>query len=264
MDTGTERLVARKEGALGWLIFNNPERRNAISRDMWRAIPGVVADFEADDTVRVVVLVGAGDKAFVSGADISQFESERANHQANQLYTETSAAATRALERLKKPSLAMIRGYCMGAGMVIALTCDLRVASDDSRFAIPAARLGLGYAFEGTQRLVHVIGPTRAAEVLFTARQLSAAEALAMGLINQVTSSAALEDSVRQLARTLSDNAPLTLAAAKLAIKQALRDPEDRKLDAVRAAVAACFDSQDYAEGRRAFIEKRKPRFTGK
>jgi enoyl-CoA hydratase len=264
MDTGTERLVARKDGAIGWLIFNNPERRNAISSDMWQAIPGVLAAFEEDAEVRVIVFTGAGDKAFVSGADISQFDRQRNSHEANQLYTAHSAAATRAMEQLAKPSIAMIRGYCMGGGMVIALTCDLRIANEDARFGIPAARLGLGYGFEGVQRLVDVVGPTHASEILFTARQFESNEALDMGLINRITASSELEAVVRSYAGMIAENAPLTLRAAKLAIKQTLRDPAHRKLDEVKTAIATCFDSEDYAEGRRAFVEKRKPRFQGR
>jgi enoyl-CoA hydratase len=264
IDTGTERLEAHKDGALGWVTFNNPERRNAVSLDMWQGIPLALAQLEADPEVRVIVFRGAGDKAFVSGADISQFERERGSHEANQRYSESAAAATRAMERLGKPAIAMIRGFCMGGGLVIALSCDLRIASDDARFGIPAARLGLGYGYEGVQRLVDVVGPTLTSEILFTARQFSAAEASAMGLINRVTSVDELESLVREYAAMISNNAPLTLRAAKLAIKQTQQDPQRRKLDEVRAAVAACFDSEDYAEGRRAFAEKRKPRFQGK
>ena len=264
IDTGTERLNAHKDGALGWVTFNNPERRNAVSLDMWQGIPLALAQLEADPEVRVIVFRGAGDKAFVSGADISQFERERGSHEANQRYSESAAAATRAMERLAKPAIAMIRGFCMGGGLVIALSCDLRIASDDAKFGIPAARLGLGYGYEGVQRLVEVVGPTLTSEILFTARQFSAAEASTMGLINRVTSVDELENLVREYAAMISNNAPLTLRAAKLAIKQTQQDPQRRKLDEVRAAVAACFDSEDYAEGRRAFAEKRKPRFQGK
>jgi enoyl-CoA hydratase len=264
MDTGTERLIARKDGCIGWMIFNNPERRNAISGDMWQAIPDVLRVFEADAEVRVIVFAGAGEKAFVSGADISQFDRERGDQKANEIYSARSAAATQAMERLQKPSIAMIRGYCMGGGMVIALTCDLRIAADDARFGIPAARLGLGYGFEGVQRLIDVVGPTYASEILFTARQFDASEALRMTLINKVVAVSDLEATVRSYAAMLSDNAPLTIRAAKLAIKQALKDPERRKLDDLKAAIAACFESADYAEGRRAFLEKRKPLFQGK
>ena len=264
MDTGTERLVARKDGAIGWMIFNNPERRNAISTDMWEAIPNVLAAFEQDSEVRVVVFAGAGDKAFVSGADISQFNSERATREANETYTARSAAATKAMERLKKPSIAMIRGYCMGGGLVVALTCDLRVTADDGRFGIPAARLGLGYGFEGVRRVIEVVGPSYAAEILFTARQLDAAEALRIGLVNKVVPASELESAVRSYAAMIGDNAPLTIRAAKLAIREALKDRERRNLEPLNAAIAACFESADYAEGRRAFLEKRKPRFEGR
>jgi enoyl-CoA hydratase len=264
MESATERLIARKDGCIGWMIFNNPERRNAISSDMWQAIPDVLNAFEQDAEVRVIVFAGAGDKAFVSGADISQFDRERSNRESNDLYSARSAAATQAMERLQKPSIAMIRGYCMGGGMVVALTCDLRIASDDARFGIPAARLGLGYGFEGVQRLIDVVGPTYASEILFTARQFDASEALRMALINKVVAASDLEDTVRSYAAMLSDNAPLTIRAAKLAIKQALKEPAGRKLDDLKASIAACFESDDYAEGRRAFLEKRKPRFHGK
>jgi enoyl-CoA hydratase/carnithine racemase len=264
MDTGTPRLLAHKDGAIGYLTFNNPERRNAVSLEMWDAIPGVLAEFERDDAVRVIVLTGAGEQAFVSGADISQFERERNNQASSERYSERSAAASRALETLTKPSIAMIRGYCIGGGLAIALTADLRIAADDARFAIPAARLGLGYGFAGVQRLVDVVGATRAAEILFTARQFDAAEALAMGLLNAVVPVAQLQSAVHECASRVANNAPLTVRAAKLAIKQALKDPERRKLAELEAAVAACFESADYAEGRRAFMEKRKPRFTGR
>jgi enoyl-CoA hydratase len=264
METGTPRLLARKDGTIGWLTFNNPERRNAISSDMWQAIPGVVSAFDDDPEVRIMVLTGAGEKAFVSGADISQFDDVRKNHEANQLYDAHVGAAVRALEKMQMPSLAMIRGFCIGGGMVIALSCDLRVASDDARFAIPAARLGLGYGFDGVRRLVDVVGPTRASEILFTARQFDATEALAMGLINRVTAVGELESTARSYASMISANAPLTIRAAKLAVRETGKDPAQRKLDAVKAAIAACFESDDYKEGRRAFVEKRKPSFQGK
>ena len=264
METGTERLLAHNDGAIGFLTFNNPARHNAISLEMWRAIPEVLAAFEADPEVRVVVFRGAGEKAFVSGADISQFDSARASRDANDLYNEHSAAATRAMALLEKPSIAMIRGYCIGGGLAVALTCDLRIAAEDARFAIPAARLGLGYGFSGVQRLVDVVGPSHASTILFTARQLSAAEALHIGLVNQVVAVNELEPELRRCAGLISENAPLTIRASKLAIREACKDAERRKLHEVEAAVAACFDSEDYAEGRRAFAEKRKPRFSGR
>ena len=264
MDIGTDRLIGRKDGPIGWMIFNNPQRRNALSSDMWQAIPGVLAAFEADPEVRVVVFKGAGDKAFASGADISQFEDLRANRDANDAYSALSAAATRAMTGLSKPSIAMIRGFCIGGGLAVALTCDLRVCSDDSRFAIPAARLGLGYGFDGVKALTDVVGPTFAKEILFTARHLTADDALRIGLVNKVVEGDGLEGAAREYARMIAENAPLTVKAAKMAVGEALRDHEHRRLDAVSRAVDACFESADYAEGRKAFLEKRRPVFQGR
>jgi len=263
MELGVDKLVGRKDGAIGWMIFNNPERRNAVSLDMWRAIPEVLAAFEADPEVRVIVFTGAGERAFVSGADISQFEAERSDAAAEARYSSASAAANAAMAGLSKPSIAMIRGYCIGGGLAVALTCDLRVCSEESRFAIPAARLGLGYGFGGVKALIDVVGPSIAKEILFTARQFSAEEALRVGLVNRVAPATDLERLVRDYAAMIGANAPLTLRAAKLAAREALRDPEKRRLAEVEAAVAACFDSADFKEGRTAFMEKRAPAFRG-
>ena len=264
MNTQTQKLIGRKDAPIGWMIFNNPERRNAISTEMWEAIPRVLGEFDADPEVRVVVMTGTGDKAFVSGADISQFEDQRANREANERYNARSGAGTSALASLKKPSIAMIRGFCLGGGLAVALSCDLRVCSDDARFGIPAARLGLGYGFDGVRRLVDIVGPAYTSEILFTARQFDAQEALRMGLVNRVVAAGELEETVRGYARMIGENAPLTVRASKMAVREALKDPERRKLDALETAVAACFESADYAEGRRAFMEKRKPNFQGK
>jgi enoyl-CoA hydratase len=263
MEFGVEKLVGRKDGQVGWMIFNNPERRNAVSLEMWRAIPDVLAAFEADPEVRVIVFTGAGERAFVSGADISQFEAERNDAAAEARYSSASAAANAAMAGLSKPSIAMIRGYCIGGGLAVALTCDLRICTEESRFAIPAARLGLGYGFGGVKALIDVVGPSIAKEILFTARQFSAEEALRVGLVNRVAPAAELEGLVRDYAAMIGANAPLTLRAAKLAAREALRDPDKRRLAEVEAAVAACFDSADFKEGRTAFMEKRPPRFRG-
>jgi enoyl-CoA hydratase/carnithine racemase len=264
MAIGTERLVGRKDGAIGWMTFNNPMRRNAVSVDMWQAIPGVLAAFEADPAIRVIVFTGAGDKAFVSGADISQFAEQRADREANEIYSAHSAEANRAMVRLTKPSIAMIRGYCIGGGMAVALTCDMRICSQDARFGIPAARLGLGYGYDGLKALADLVGPSFAKEILFTARQFDAAEALRIGLVNRVTSAEDLDTAVRDYAAMIARNAPLTVKAAKLAVREAMKDPERRQLDEVAKAVDACFQSQDYAEGRTAFMEKRDPVFQGR
>jgi enoyl-CoA hydratase/carnithine racemase len=263
MDIGIDTLIGRKDGAIGWMIFNNPQRRNAVSLDMWRAIPEVISAFEADPEVRVVIFAGAGDRAFVSGADISQFETERGDSAAEARYSSASAAASAAMAGLAKPSIAMIRGYCIGGGLAVALACDLRICEEGSRFGIPAARLGLGYGIAGIRLLMDVVGPAIAKEVLFTARHFTAEEALRVGLVNRVTSAADLDTVVRDYAGMIGANAPLTLRASKMAVREALRDPDKRQLAEVEAAVAACFDSADFREGRRAFMEKRSPVFRG-
>jgi enoyl-CoA hydratase len=264
MIIGTEKLVGRKDGAIGWMTFNNPLRRNAVSVDMWQAIPEVLAAFEADPQIRVIVFTGAGDKAFVSGADISQFAEQRADREANEVYSAQSAAANRAMVRLTKPSIAMIRGFCIGGGVAVALTCDMRICSEDAKFAIPAARLGLGYGFDGLKTLADLVGPSYAKEIMFTARQFDAQEALRIGLVNKVTSGRDLEAAVRDYAAMIGQNAPLTVRAAKMAVGEAMKDPDRRQLDEVNKAIDACFQSQDYTEGRTAFMEKRSPVFQGK
>jgi enoyl-CoA hydratase/carnithine racemase len=264
IDTGTERLIARKDGPIGWIIFNNPLRRNAVSLDMWAGVAAAANAYAADAEIRVVVLTGAGEQAFVSGADISQFEAERADPEANARYGRTSGAAHAALARLEVPLIAMIRGFCIGGGLGLALGCDLRIAAEGSRFAIPAARLGLGYEYPGIETLTSVVGPAFAREILFTARQFDSAEAAAMGLVNRVVPATELEDAVRALAEQIAANAPLTVRASKLAVAEAVKDPARRDLARVDAAVRACFASADYAEGRAAFMEKRRPHFQGR
>lgn len=262
--TPTERMIAAKDGAIGWMTFNNPERHNAVSVDMWQAIPGIVDAFETDPDVRVIVLKGAGERAFVAGADISQFESERSSPEAVANYERMNEDATRRIATAQKPTIAMIRGYCIGGGLGIALCTDLRIASDDARFAIPAAKLGLGYRAAGIKLLVDLVGPAHAKEIFFTARQFSAAEAHGMGLVNRVVSAAALEDSVRETADMIGANAPLTVGSVKRIVAELARagDGYDREL--CERLVQECFASEDYAEGRRAFMEKRKPVFKGR
>lgn len=264
VESGCDRLIGRIEPPIGWLVFNNAERRNAISTDMWAAMAKVLGRFAADSRVRVVVLVGAGDKAFVSGADISEFEKQRSTPEAEAVYGRLSATALQALSELGKPSIAMIRGFCIGGGMTVALTCDLRIAAEGSQFGIPAARLGLGYGYEGLLKLVGLVGPANAKEIMLTARRFQSDEALRIGLINRVAAPDQLEALVREYAVMIGANAPLTMNAAKLAVDEALKDPADRDLARVTAAVRACFASEDFTEGRRAFMEKRAPRFQGR
>ena len=258
----TERLVGKKEGALGWIVFNNPERRNAVSLDMWQAIPPVLEDFEKDPNIRVVVLAGAGDKAFISGADISQFEKQRSSKEAVQRYEDISEAAQAKLAGCEKPVVAMIRGYCLGAGVNVANSCDLRIAADDARFGIPAGKMGLGYRATSMQKLVDAVGAPFAREIMLTARHFTAAEALHMGLVHRVVSSSELESFTRKYCEDIAANAPLTLRAAKRTIREVSKREYDAEL--CRSWVKECFESEDYAEGRRAFMEKRKPQFKGK
>ena len=264
IETGTERVIARREGGIGRLILNNPARHNALSLAMYEAIGRVAPRFEADPEIRVVVVSGAGDKAFVSGADISEFGEKRATAAQMADYDAKADRAMRLLETLAKPTIAMIRGYCIGGGLDLALRCDLRIAAEGSRFAIPAVRLALGYAFEDVKRLVDIVGPASAKEILYSGRQFDAAEALAMGLVHRVVQAAELERKVGELAELLAGNAPLTMRAMKRSVAEVLTDPDKRDVASVTALVEACFDSEDYAEGRRAFMEKRRPVFRGR
>lgn len=264
MVSPSERMIVETDGAIGWMVFNNPERRNAISQDMWEAIPPILDQFESDPHVRVIVLKGAGDKAFISGADISQFEQLRSSPESVKQYDAIGDRAQTRLQAAKKPTLAMIRGFCIGGGVGVALSCDLRIASEGARFGVPAAKLGLGYRWSGVKKLVDLVGPAYAKEIFYTARQFSAAEALAMGLLNRVLPEAELEAYVRSYCAMIAENAPLTLEAIKGVVAE-LAKPSPA-LDSKRCdeLVARCFASEDYVEGRRAFMEKRKPAFQGK
>lgn len=259
----TPKILARKQDGIGWLTINQPEKRNAISLAMWDLIAAAAEDFAADEAVRVVVIHGAGGKAFASGADISEFDRVRADAAAQEAYGRRSAEARRRLEGMGKPLLAMIQGFCIGGGYALALLADIRIASSDSRFGIPAAKLGIAYGYESLARLVALAGPAMAKEILFTGRQLDAGEALRLGLVNRVVSPEELEAAVTDMAAQIARNAPLSIRASREAIDQiAGAAPQDRAR--IEALNRACFDSQDYAEGRRAFQEKRPPRFTGR
>jgi enoyl-CoA hydratase/carnithine racemase len=261
----SEKLRLDKDGPLGWITFNQPEKRNAVSQEMWQRMPDYIGDLAADEAIRVVILRGAGDQAFVAGADISQFKDRRRNMADEEEYRRTSARGQEALAGLGKPLLAMIHGYCVGGGVGIAVTCDIRIAAADARFGIPAARLGLGYHYHGMEKLMRLIGPARTKEIFFTARtDFSAQDALGMGLVNQVVPKAELERFTRDYALTIAGNAPLTLRSAKATVEQLLRPAGERDLALLDKLVADCFNSQDYQEGVRAFSEKRRPRFQGR
>lgn len=257
------RMEARVEDGIGWLTFWNPRRRNAVTLGMWRAIPGLLDGFAADPAVKVVAVRGAGEDAFVSGADITEFETLRSTPEGVAAYEDAATAAGAALQECPKPVVAVIRGWCVGGGAATALNCDLRFAASDALFAIPAARLGLGYRYQGVKRLADIVGPARAKEMFFTARRYAADEALAMGLVEQVAPVEEFEAAAATYLAGIAANAPLTVAAAKLAVNASLKDPGERDLAAVEAAVMGCFASEDYKEGRRAFAEKRKPVFRG-
>jgi enoyl-CoA hydratase/carnithine racemase len=261
--TRTDKMLARKDGRVGYVIFNNPERHNAVSLDMWAATREILDGYLNDDDVRVVVLTGAGGKAFVSGADISKFESERATMEATKHYNATVERAYAGIQDFPKPTIAMIRGYCIGGGLGLAVCCDLRIASDNAKFAVPAAKLGLGYSYAGLRRLIEVIGPAFAKEIFFTARQFDTKEARLMGLVNRVVADGELESYVKSYAETMAANAPLTVKAVKYIVGEVMKDESERNIARCAELVEACFASNDFIEGRRAFMEKRKPAFTG-
>jgi enoyl-CoA hydratase len=261
--TQTDKMLSRKESGVGIVTFNNPERHNAVSLDMWEATKGILDSFAADKEIRVVVLTGAGGKAFVSGADISKFGSERATLEASRAYNVKSDAAYASIADFPKPTIAMISGYCIGGGLGLATCCDLRICSDNSRFAVPAAKLGLGYGYTGLKRLVDIVGPAFAKEIFYTARQFDAKEALTMGLVNRVVPAAELESYVKGVTDMISTNAPLTIKAVKFTVGEILKDESKRNMARSVELVEGCFASRDYTEGRTAFMEKRKPAFTG-
>jgi enoyl-CoA hydratase len=261
--TQTDKMLSRKEGGVGYMIFNNPERHNAVSLEMWEAAAGILADFADDKAIRVVVLTGAGGKAFVSGADISKFESERSNKENIDRYNVAVDKANTAVYEFPKPTIAMIRGYCIGGGVGLALCCDMRICSDNSKFGVPAAKLGLGYGYTGIKKLVDVVGPSFAKEIFYTARQFTASEALTMGLVNRMLPEAELEKYVKDYADTISGNAPLTVDAVKFIVGEVVKPESKRNIQKCADLVAECFASKDYIEGRKAFMEKRKPAFTG-
>lgn len=258
----TTKILARVEDGVGWLTINQPERRNAVSLEMWHGISDAATAFEHDDAVRAVVIHGAGGKAFASGADISEFETARANADQQSHYGEVASTGRGALQALTKPLIAEIDGYCVGGGLALALTADIRLASPGSRFAIPAAKLGLGYEYDGLAALARLVGPSTAKDMLFSGRMLEAEEALRIGLINRVSDD--LRTATTDYAATIAGNAPLTVRAAKASIRVFERYSNDPAAAEIGPMIRQCFDSEDYREGRRAFMEKRKPRFQGR
>jgi enoyl-CoA hydratase/carnithine racemase len=264
MASATHQLVAQKDGAIGRLTINNPERRNAFSFAMWQSLPAILEDLGADAKIRVVILRGAGGQAFSAGNDISEFKQRRSTAQGIAEYEAVTARAYKALVSLDKPTIAMIEGYCIGGGVELALLCDMQIAAETARFAITPARLGLGYKYEDVRLLVGNVGPKFAKEILFTGRQFSADEACRMSLVNRVVPAQGLADAVEEYAQTIAANAPLSVKAAKKIIAEATKESGQADLELCQRLVDACHASEDYREGQRAFAEKRKPNFTGR
>jgi enoyl-CoA hydratase len=257
-------LLVEKRGAIGWIVFNQPAKRNAINNAMWKGIPAAMRQFDADDEVRCVAFRGAGDEAFSAGADISEFQKIRAERESVSQYDGLLDEVLHAIQDSRKPSLAMIHGFCMGGGLEIALACDLRYCGESAQFAIPAAKLGLAYNVEGHKRLLETVGHARAREIMFLGRRYNAAEGMAMGLVHAVVADAGLESFVKEKTDALVANAPLAIANSKTIIEEYVKATGQPDHAAMLAAMDRCARSADYEEGRRAFMEKRKPKFQGK
>jgi enoyl-CoA hydratase len=261
MEYAGGRLIVAQDGQIGWITFNQPERLNAVRRDMWDDLPAAVASLASRPEVRAIVVKGAGDKAFISGADIAEFDIQRNDAATNRTFTVAVSAATASLIEVRVPVIAMINGFCIGGGMVIASACDIRICSDGSRFGVPAGKLGLGYELDNFARLQSIVGRGAAMEMVATARHFSAQEALAAGFVNRVVPAANLEATIRDMVAMIATNAPLSIAAAKLSSRAAI----DPSLEAeAQQAIDTCFDSEDFREGRAAFRERRAPAFKGR
>ena len=257
-------LGVDKRGAVGWIVFDQPAKRNAISGAMWRGIPPAMARFDADPEVRCVAFRGAGSEAFAAGADISEFESLRAERAAVAEYDDLLDRVLHAIQDSRKPSLAMIHGFCLGGGLEVALACDLRYCGASAQFGIPAAKLGLAYNAEGHKRLLETVGHARAREIMFLGRRYGAEEGFDMGLVNRVFPDSELENEVEKILATLCDNAPLSIANSKTILEEYVKSAGAPDAARMREAIERCARSADYEEGRRAFMEKRKPRFRGR
>ncbi len=261
MQLNTDKILAEIRDGIGWLTFNQPEKRNAMSLEMWQGTADALDAFSADPECRVIVMTGAGERAFVSGADISQFEKSRSNAEQAEEYARISNGARERLQNIDKPLIAKIRGFCIGGGLAVAMAADMRISDTGAEFGIPAARMGLIYPFDAIRTLVALVGPGNAKRILYSGERMPAAEALSIGLIEQVVEPDALDDTVRDLALLLADNAPLSIKGSKTIINQLMANEVDT--DAIKRMSLDIMDSADYAEGRRAFMEKRRPKFTG-
>ena len=259
----TEKMLSRVKDGVGYITFNNPEKHNAVSIEMWDALEQILDEFRSSKDIRVIVLNGAGGKAFVSGADISKFDKERSSKEAVLSYNKRTQKVYENLETFPKPTIAMIDGYCIGGGLNLAVCCDIRICSEKSKFAMPAAKLSLGYPFSSIKRLFDVMGPGMAKHFMFTAEKISASEALACGLVQKLVSEESIDSYVKDYALNIANNAPLTIKAMKQIGIEISKNSDERDLLLCEKLASACFDSEDYKEGRKAFMEKRKPNFQG-
>ena len=258
------KMLASKQDGIGFVTFNQPQKRNAMSIEMWAGLGDILAEFEADSAIGVVVLSGAGDKAFVSGADISQFEKSRNNADGQKEYDRITGIGRKKFHDFPKPIIAKIRGFCMGGGLAIAMATDLRIATPDSQFGIPAARLSIAYAADSIKKLIDLVGPAHARMILYTARRIDGKEAERIGLINKCVAIDDLDSTVMEIARNIAENAPLSVKASKLTIDELMKDESRRNMAAIKQIGEDCFNSADYKEGRTAFMEKRPPKFIGR
>jgi enoyl-CoA hydratase/carnithine racemase len=259
----TEKMLSRVKDGVGYITFNNPEKHNAVSIEMWDALEQILDGFRSSKDIRVIVLNGAGGKAFVSGADISKFDKERSSKEAVLSYNKRTQKVYENLETFPKPTIAMIDGYCIGGGLNLAVCCDIRICSEKSKFAMPAAKLSLGYPFSSIKRLFDVMGPGMAKHFMFTTEKISASEALACGLVQKLVSEDSIDSYVKDYALNIANNAPLTIKAMKQIGIEISKNSDERDLLLCEKLASACFDSEDYKEGRKAFMEKRKPNFQG-
>jgi enoyl-CoA hydratase len=257
-------ILVRHDGPIATVVFNRPQVRNAISLAMWGELARVGDGLSKDDSVRAIVFRGAGTEAFASGADISEFQDQRKDTASALGYNQQTSAAYLGIRRCPKPTVAMIYGFCMGGAMAVAMACDLRFAAEGSKFGIPAARLGIIYGADAVGQLVDLVGPAYAKDILYSARTVSDREALAMGLIQRLLPAAELEGYTYEYLKSVVDNAPLSVRGAKLIVETGLNGMTEDHRQRLRELQFEAFESEDYKEGTRAFLEKRRPRFQGR
>jgi enoyl-CoA hydratase/carnithine racemase len=256
-----DELLTRRDGEIATLVLNRPESHNAIKLEMYQALPALLAELDADPGVKVLVVRGAGEKSFASGADITEFREVRSNKEGAQLYNAAVADAERALEGMSKPTIAMVHGYCIGGGAGIALACDMRFADERARFGITPAKLGLVYSLESTKRLVDLVGPAQSRWILMSGNHVHAPRARELGLFDEVVPQDELSALTYEFAELLCTRAQFTVRAVKQIVARILAGQTEDD-EETRDLRNSSFDTEDYAEGVRAFLEKRAPAFT--